>query len=402
MKPIVIPRMPAASCVLAFASVMVHFALCRPAATSRGYPSIHPFWEEVAPYLAYLGILMFPLFDDEQTIRRRMRNCFVVAACLFNGIVAANLSSARPHIGHLTGIGGILLYDPFGVMVFMFAHLMILFPCAFVAERSANAVWSWCREFADANRSGPEFRFNMKALLGFTAVAAAVTALAVWGTRTCREWPRAQWSYECGENLRQIAYAILEYEQAHGTLPAAYVADDAGKPIHSWRVLILPFLGEDDLYKIYRFDEPWDGPNNRKLADKMPPVYRCPWNRNKLDFSTSYVLITGAHTAFPGSTSRTLKSISDGMSQTIFAVEAPALGFHWMEPRDIDFDELLLKGQDELSSILRTDHYGGQFEAASVAFGDGTTRHLDPRANFERFRALITADGGEPIPWGDW
>jgi len=100
MKPIVVPRMPAASCALAFGLVMAHFALCRPAATSRGYPPIHPFWEEVAPYLAYVAILSIPLFDDQQPTRRRIRNWFVVAACLINGIVLANLSTARAHIGH--------------------------------------------------------------------------------------------------------------------------------------------------------------------------------------------------------------------------------------------------------------------------------------------------------------
>jgi hypothetical protein len=43
-------------------------------------------------------------------------------------------------------------------------------------------------------------------------------------------------------------------------------------------VLILPQLGRDDLYGEYRFDEPWNGPNNKALVARMPDVYACPSN----------------------------------------------------------------------------------------------------------------------------
>ncbi len=68
----------------------------------------------------------------------------------------------------------------------------------------------------------------------------------------------------CENNLRQIALALQNYHQANGCFPPAYVADKNGKPMHSWRVLILPYVGFDDLYKAYDFTEPWDGPNNKK------------------------------------------------------------------------------------------------------------------------------------------
>lgn len=46
--------------------------------------------------------------------------------------------------------------------------------------------------------------------------------------------------------------------------------------MHSWRVLILPYIGEDALYNTYKFDEPWDGPNNIKLLNQIPRLYACP------------------------------------------------------------------------------------------------------------------------------
>ena len=73
-------------------------------------------------------------------------------------------------------------------------------------------------------------------------------------------------------NLKQIAMALQCYHQANGCFPPAYIADKTGKPMHSWRVLILPYLDRDDLYKAYNFTEPWDGPNNKKLATSRPDL----------------------------------------------------------------------------------------------------------------------------------
>jgi hypothetical protein len=74
-------------------------------------------------------------------------------------------------------------------------------------------------------------------------------------------------SLRCAQNLKWICLALHNYEAANGAFPPAYVADADGKPMHSWRVMILPYAEEPALYKKYRFDEPWDGPNNRQLWD---------------------------------------------------------------------------------------------------------------------------------------
>ena len=60
----------------------------------------------------------------------------------------------------------------------------------------------------------------------------------------------------CAGNLARIAEALLQYEADHGQLPPAFVADASGKPMHSWRVYILPYLDEKGLYRQYRFEEP--------------------------------------------------------------------------------------------------------------------------------------------------
>ena len=108
----------------------------------------------------------------------------------------------------------------------------------------------------------------------------------------------------CMENLRQIGIALQAYHDNYQCFPPAYIADDRGRPMHSWRVLLLPFLDQRDLYAEYRFDEPWDGPHNSKLHDRVVANYRCPGGRddptspNETD--TCYVVVVGPHTAFPG------------------------------------------------------------------------------------------------------
>ena len=112
----------------------------------------------------------------------------------------------------------------------------------------------------------------MATLVVYLAVAAAGLAWLVRGVTRAREAANVS---VCFGKLSYIHIALLNYQSVHGAWPPAYVADEQGKPAHSWRVLILPFLEEHALYRAYHFDEPWDGPNNRRLLDRMPAAYAC-------------------------------------------------------------------------------------------------------------------------------
>ena len=84
---------------------------------------------------------------------------------------------------------------------------------------------------------------------------------------------------DCAKNLRRISCAMQLYRAEHGTFPPAFSTDENGKPLHSWRVLILPYFEDEQLTALYQgiqLDEPWDSPANRPFWDKMPDVYRCP------------------------------------------------------------------------------------------------------------------------------
>jgi hypothetical protein len=80
----------------------------------------------------------------------------------------------------------------------------------------------------------------------------------------------------CQGRLNQMQLAFLNYHERYGSFPPAYVADAAGKPMHSWRVLMLPFIDHVQVYDEYDFAEPWDGPHNRKLADRIySDMFHC-------------------------------------------------------------------------------------------------------------------------------
>jgi len=155
-------------------------------------------------------------------------------------------------------------------------------------------------------------------------------------------WPRlqgARWAArvsQCRNNLKQIALALQQYQERYGSLPPAWIADAAGTPMHSWRVLILPFLDTEcrQVHAQYRFDEPWDGPSNSKLLAHTPEVFRCPASAN--DGHTNYVGVFGPRCAFRGAKPVSVQEITDGPETTMIVVEATDKRFHWTEPVDLD------------------------------------------------------------------
>ena len=176
-------------------------------------------------------------------------------------------------------------------------------------------------------------------------------------------------------NLRQLGLAMHNHADALGhrpdtngpSFPPATLLGPDGKTVHSWRVAVLPFLDEQDLYNQYRFDEPWDSEHNKTLIDKMPAVFRHPAS-DQPPGSTSYLVPHGAGTLFPaGDKGSNFAGIRDGMSNTIMIVEGKIQRpVPWTEPQDLEFE----KG-DTLPQI--TGFTPGGF---NVTFADGSARFL--------------------------
>lgn len=90
----------------------------------------------------------------------------------------------------------------------------------------------------------------------------------------------------------------------------------------------------------FRFDEPWDSPNNRKLHDLDPNTnWHCPSDPARARSNeTQFVAVVGPGTVFPSDgSSRRLADVTDGPGNTLIVVEVVGAGIHWMEPKELDW-----------------------------------------------------------------
>lgn len=191
----------------------------------------------------------------------------------------------------------------------------------------------------------------------------------------------------CKNNLKQIGLGLHNYHDMYHSFPPAFIADKDGKPMHSWRILVLQYMTEKEqaLFKAYRFDEPWNGPNNSRLASQMPEFYRCPSAPQGSPY-TNYVVVRGPRTLFPGAEARRIADAKDGTSNTAMVVES-AKAVHWMSPDDMTVDEFL-------KSARATD--GPHAKGFHVLLAEGVHCRFVPADLDERtLNAFLTIDGGE-------
>ncbi len=196
------------------------------------------------------------------------------------------------------------------------------------------------------------------------------------------------------EDLKKLAEAAIAYSNAVDTgLPSA-VEDKDGKPLLSWRVLLLPYLGEDDLYKEFRLDEPWDSDHNMALLEKMPAVFATPKSEAFWRHETYYQAFVGEGGIFyngPAGPAGTFKPsmIFDGTSNTILFAEA-AKSVPWTKPEDMPFD----KGD------LRPRLGGLSRDGFCAVMCDGTVHFVPSTAREDTLHALVTPNGGEVVDEG--
>jgi beta-lactamase regulating signal transducer with metallopeptidase domain len=234
-------------------------------------------------------------------------------------------------------------------------------------------------------------------------------------------------------NLKQIGLAFHNYHSTYGRFPAAVnLGGKSGKVPYSWRIAILPYLEQQDLYNAYNFDEPWDGPNNRKLIAKMPAVYAYPGTEGTVPNPghTAYFVFAGPSTALSvgppragaagggaaigaaGEPPRTevggpghrfptpapvepnaavpegpsIQQFTDGTSNTILTVEARR-DIPWTKPEDIPFNPKA--PLPELGGFTP--------DGFNAGFADGSVHYIKKSIKTHVLIALITRDYGEIV-----
>ena len=224
---------------------------------------------------------------------------------------------------------------------------------------------------------------------GFLVVPILI-ALLLPAVQQAREAARRT---QCKNNLKQIGLALYNYHDTYQAFPPAYTVDAQGKPLHSWRVLILPFLGEQGLYNSIDLSQAWDSPRNAGFQSQMPMAYACPSHGSSGTSNglTHYAAIVGAPCVFQGETTTAMRDITDGTSNTILVGEVSQATISWMSPTDVSLDTFTRIGD---SGGFSSHHTGG----VHVLMCDGTVRFINQNIDAPTLKALFTRAGNETIP----
>ncbi len=217
------------------------------------------------------------------------------------------------------------------------------------------------------------------------AVIGILVALLLPAVQAAREAARRISSIN---NIKHIGLAMHNYAQVHKTFPPAYSVDKDGKPLLSWRVLILPYLeGEGSiLYKQFHLDEPWDSEHNKALIGRMPAVYLSPNSALAGQWKANYLTPRNERSIFPGKEAISFAKIRDGTSNTILTLEVPdSSAVVWTKPDDFQYDE-----DNPLKGL--TGMRAGVFLAG---FADGSVQTISSTIDLTLLKALFTRDGNE-------
>lgn len=214
------------------------------------------------------------------------------------------------------------------------------------------------------------------------ATVGVMTGLLLPAVQAAREAARRMSS---SNNLKQIMLSLWNYESTYKKMPGRIVMGKDGKPLLSWRVMILPYLEETQLYNEFHLDEPWDSEHNIRLLERMPAVFSNP--RIIAPPGHTVYLAPAGEGTWPEDALRLIQ-ITDGTSNTIALVEARGeLAVPWTKPDDFDIRQ------------MKDNSWMPPGPGTHVAMFDGSVRFMSSFIDFETLRSMFTINGGEVVHW---
>lgn len=225
--------------------------------------------------------------------------------------------------------------------------------------------------------------FRLIELLAVVGITGLLIAFLLPNVRSASTAARRS---ECQNNLKQIGIALHIYAEQHHAFPPAYTVDAEGKPLHSWRTLILPYLEKGTLYEKIDLSKPWDDPANRAARETQFSAYQCP-SANLPETHTTYLAVVGPGSCLQPGQPRPWAEITDDTSLTLVVVDVgEEHAVHWMSPTDASEPIAL-----SFAAAKQPSHPGG----THGLFADGTVRFLNQSTKPAALRAMISVAGDD-------
>ena len=187
------------------------------------------------------------------------------------------------------------------------------------------------------------------------------------------------------------------YHSSKECLPAAYLPDRSGRPTDSWRMAILPYMEQTQLFNSCNFAFAWDAAENSTTINTRMSIFARPEDSQTGPTVAKFLAVVGPRTPFPGPVNRTFADIKDGLATTLMFGEVAESDIHWAAPRDLKRPDI----DPRINGPSRKRSFGSPYGGARVLMMDTSVRTLNDRTPPATLRALLTIDGGEAIPGWD-
>jgi hypothetical protein len=232
---------------------------------------------------------------------------------------------------------------------------------------------------------------------------------------------------QCRNNLKQLAIAAYNYNEAKGHWPSGTVANPSLAPSQrlSWLVELLPYVEQEEVYRRFDLKEGWGAKANRRPAEFAVRVFFCGMRPpgDPAPPGTAYVGVAGlgpGAAVLPLSDSRcgffghdrriTTDDVKDGLSNTLLALETASDNGPWAAGgaatvRGLDPDTQPYVAAGGPFGLVHRDPVLFQLSrlptTAGAALADGSVREVCDTVDPRVLEALATIAGGEGLGPGD-
>ena len=188
------------------------------------------------------------------------------------------------------------------------------------------------------------------------------------------------------DQLSILAQTFIVHFQKNKKFPMPFTSAD-GTPLLSWRVALLPSIGQEELYKKFKLDEPWDGPTNKPLLESMPPIFAS--NIPALEKTQTVVRCFNSEGTPLADKELQPEDLKSPQTTLLFVNVVPERAVEWTQPDVLEFDAQTI--EETVGNVLFGISFVGQPMIVPII------PLSDPRAVFQR-SYLASIVKGQPLP----